>query len=115
MRVENDLPDLIPPDGDEKNKPGNYVFLECNGIEILLPPLEQGSVTVRPADRVAQGRQVGAVGNSGNTSEPHLHIHAQRGGSDEVFLDGDTVPILFDGRYKVGSEIRYCPEIHVLS
>jgi len=91
------------------------VFLECNGIEILLAHLEQGSVMVQPGDRVAQGQQVGAVGNSGNTSEPHLHIHAQRGGSDEAFLDGAPVPILFDGRYMVCSEIRYCPEIRVLS
>ncbi|GAA4976108.1 M23 family metallopeptidase [Actinoplanes utahensis] len=36
--------------------------------------LRRDSVTVRPGDRVAAGQQLAEVGNSGNTSEPHLHV-----------------------------------------
>jgi len=36
--------------------------------------LMQGSLRVRKGDRVREGQQIGQVGNSGNTSQPHLHI-----------------------------------------
>ncbi len=34
---------------------------------------------------------IGKVGNSGNSSEPHLHIHAEK--------DGEGIPVLFDSRF----------------
>jgi len=40
---------------------------------------------------------------SGNTSEPHLHIHAERVTTDTG--DGDGVPMLFDGRFAVRNTI----------
>lgn len=45
--------------------------------------------------QVREGQPIGKVGNSGNTSEPHLHIHAEYGGSSDRFGDGVGVPILF--------------------
>lgn len=36
--------------------------------------LRRASVTVRPGDRVDVGQAVGHVGNTGNSSEPHLHV-----------------------------------------
>lgn len=36
--------------------------------------LERNSVTVRPGDRVEAGVQIARCGNSGNSSEPHLHF-----------------------------------------
>jgi hypothetical protein len=41
------------------------------------------------------------VGNSGNTGEPHLHVHAQRPGSASAPLGGAPLQILFDGRFPV--------------
>jgi hypothetical protein len=69
---------------------GNHIVLRCQGVELLLAHLRQGSVAVRSNERVARGRSVGRVGNSGNTSEPHLHISASRGGVG--------VPLTFEGR-----------------
>jgi hypothetical protein len=42
---------------------------------------------------------VGQVGNSGNSHEPHLHVHAQRPAQRGALLSGDPLPIHFDGRY----------------
>ncbi len=70
---------------------GNHVILHCEGTDLLLAHLKQGSVTVQPAQRVVHGQPLGRVGNSGNTSEPHLHISASRGGCG--------VPLSFDGRF----------------
>ena len=36
------------------------------------------SVAVKEGDRVEEGDLLGKCGNSGHTSEPHLHIHHQR-------------------------------------
>ena len=55
----------------------------------------------RAGDRVATGDPLAQVGNTGNTGEPHLHIHAQLPGSRDVPLGGDPVPITIRGRYLV--------------
>jgi hypothetical protein len=57
---------------------GNFVTIEVAPGEFLqLCHLLPGSVRVKKGDRVAEGEPVGLVGNSGNTSEPHLHVHLQ--------------------------------------
>ena len=60
-----------------------------------------GSVRVRAGANVGVGDWLGSVGNSGNTGEPHLHVHAQRQGPVEAALGGDPRPIQFNGRFPV--------------
>ena len=55
---------------------GNHVViaLGAHGPFLLLAHLQRGSVAVRPGQRVDVGGQVGRCGNSGNSTEPHLHL-----------------------------------------
>lgn len=54
---------------------GNHVVLELgDGVYALYAHLRRGSVRVRPGDRVGTGQVLGECGNSGNSSEPHLHF-----------------------------------------
>lgn len=54
---------------------GNHVVVAADdGTHAVLAHLRRGSVTVRRGDRVEAGRQVAECGNSGNSSEPHLHV-----------------------------------------
>jgi murein DD-endopeptidase MepM/ murein hydrolase activator NlpD len=54
---------------------GNHVVLDLgDGVYAALAHLRRGSVRVRPGDRVAAGQQLAECGNSGNSSEPHLHF-----------------------------------------
>ncbi len=54
---------------------GNHVVLDHgDGVYSLVAHLRRGSARVRPGQRVAAGDQLGEVGNSGNSSEPHLHV-----------------------------------------
>lgn len=93
------LRDLRPPEIDREHMAGNHVLLACRDAWVLLGHLREGSVRVRDRDAVAQGQEIGRVGNTGNTDEPHLHIHAQRPGTKEAPLGGDPLPIRLDGRY----------------
>ena len=97
VRAVDGLPDLSPHEVDAKKPAGNHVVIECKGVNILIAHMMNGSVLVKEGDIVKAGREIGRVGNSGNTFEPHLHIHAVRG--DRASLRGKSVPILFDGRF----------------
>jgi len=92
------LPDLTPPDRDQEHPAGNHVILTCKGARILLAHLQEGSVTVEAGEMVTTGQRLGLVGNSGNTTEPHLHIHAVDGEDAEI-INGEARPILFGGQF----------------
>ncbi len=58
---------------------GNHVVIQLEtGTYLEIAHLKQGSVVVKSGDAVAEGQTIGQCGNSGNTSEPHIHIHHQR-------------------------------------
>jgi murein DD-endopeptidase MepM/ murein hydrolase activator NlpD len=55
---------------------GNGVIIDHgNGEYSLLAHMKPGSVKVAVGDMVAKGQEIGAVGSSGNSTEPHLHYH----------------------------------------
>lgn len=57
---------------------GNHVVLELDdGIYAVLAHLQRRSLRVRPGEWVAAGQQLGTCGNSGNSTEPHLHFQLQ--------------------------------------
>ncbi|MEM7110839.1 MAG: M23 family metallopeptidase [Chloroflexota bacterium] len=97
--------DLIPPATDVFNLAGNHVILDCDGVEVILAHMQKGSVQVAAGDVVTTETVLGRVGNTGNTSEPHLHIHAEQGGVPGNLLDGKAVPILLNGRFLVRNQL----------
>jgi hypothetical protein len=103
--VVDDFLDQTPPATDTENPAGNHVLIECGDIEVLLAHLRNNSAKVTVGEVVAVGDPLGEVGNSGNTSEPHLHIHAERGGEPGVILDGKSVPITIEGRFLVRNSV----------
>ncbi|WP_323758090.1 peptidoglycan DD-metalloendopeptidase family protein [Roseivirga sp.] len=78
---------VLVVDGIKDNKPGtmNPIYIPGNTVIIktanneylLLAHFKQHSIKVKQGDRVTQGQVLGLSGNSGNSSEPHLHFHIQ--------------------------------------
>lgn len=96
-------PDNKPGDRGSGNKLGNYVLLKtANNEYIYYAHFRNGSVKVKKGDAVKKGQQLGECGNSGNSSEVHLHIHMQD--SPDIDL-GVGVQMHFE-EVKVGEEIR---------
>ena len=110
--TENRLNDLKPGERDSvsiaenrMNLAGNRVVIKSIGVKIVLAHIMQGSVLVRKGDSVNTGQPLGRVGNSGNTSEPHLHIHAVKNGDSVSVLKGEGVPLVFKGRFLVRNSL----------
>lgn len=54
---------------------GNHVTIDTgDGAYALCGHLQRGSVAVRPGQLVRAGDVIGRCGNSGNSSEPHVHV-----------------------------------------
>jgi len=103
------LPDLLPPERDGANRAGNHVALEWHGATIYLAHLMRGSVSVRAGETVRAGQLLGRVGNSGNTTEPHLHIHAEEGPYPGRFSGSPALPLRFAGRFLVRNDRVVAP------
>lgn len=100
------LPDMQVPQVDRDHLAGNHVILHCAGADILLGHFREGSVRVKAGQTLAVGDAIAQVGNSGNSSEPHLHINAQEPGTAAAPFSGAPIPIRIEGRYLVRND-RY--------
>lgn len=81
---------------------GNHVLIERDGIVLALCHLRQGGVDVRVGQRVAPGDPVGRCGNSGNSTEPHLHLQAMDARRPDR---AGAVPITFRGVLPRGGDV----------
>ena len=99
--------DLTPPDMDSRNPAGNYVAILCRNATLVLAHLKEGSIKVKLGQKVIIGEMIARVGNSGNTSEPHLHIHALKGevsNYKQLLWPGEPMVMVFGGRYLIRGE-----------
>ena len=87
---------------------GNYVVIEvaCGRAVVALCHLRQGSILVQPGQPLAAGTPVGQCGNSGNSTEPHVHVQAMD------TLDANSaigVPLSFPGGLPRNGDIVDAP------
>ncbi len=94
-------PDLNPFHMDPENPAGNFLAIAMDKSDaiIILAHLQQGSLEVKSGDRVIAGQRIAKVGNSGNTTEPHLHIHAIRKDTGSFLFTGEGLPITFEDQF----------------
>jgi len=71
---------------------GNLVVHDIGqGQYAFYAHLQPGSLRVKPGDRVQRGQVLGLLGNSGNSTEPHLHFHI---GNGPAILGSEGVPFV---------------------
>ena len=89
---------------------GNCVSIQHRGGEVsVLAHLKRASIVVKVGDNVKRGQLLGKCGNSGNSSEPHLHYHLQ---NSPVLQDGLGIKCVFqkvvvtkDGKTKTRTNV----------
>jgi murein DD-endopeptidase len=73
---------------------GNHVILDIGqGRYAFYAHLQPASLRVKLGERVTRGQVVGLVGNSGNSTEPHLHFHLSDAPSP---LGSEGIPYRYD-------------------
>jgi len=76
---------------------GNYLAIKLRSqTYLIIAHLQPGSLLTKEGDKVTEGQPLAKCGNSGNTSEPHIHIHHQRQnpkGQPANFAEG--LPLFF--------------------
>ena len=98
------IPDNVPADGSRAveitidNVAGNYVIVDSgDGKYFFYAHLQPGSLRVEPGVQVRRGDVLGLLGNSGNSTEPHLHFHL---GDADSPLGSEGLPYVFDSFFK---------------
>jgi murein DD-endopeptidase MepM/ murein hydrolase activator NlpD len=103
VAARNDVAENVPGVLNSKEVAGNHVIIDHgNGEFSFLAHLIPGSVTVHSGDRVTAGQLLGKCGNSGHSSEPHLHYHLQ---TTANLFDGDGLPAQFTRYFADGKPV----------
>ena len=85
--------DNVPGELNSAEPPGNHVIID-HGLDeySLLAHFRQHTVRVAVGERVMAGDTLGECGNSGRSTEPHLHYHLQ---NTSLFGRGEGLPVQF--------------------
>lgn len=97
QQPENIPPTLPSPPLEMQNVPGNYVIIETAWQDkkyyVLHAHMQPGTLKVKVGDKVEKGQEIGLVGNTGNSSAPHLHVHVCDANES---LKCEGVPFVFE-------------------
>jgi len=103
VQVIDGVPDNEPGIMNPEQLTGNTIVLQTDLQEyILFAHLQEGSLMVEEGEEVRQGQVLALCGNSGNTTEPHLHLSLQ----NTVNMEDATGAKLFFDQIRVNGEIK---------
>ncbi|MFF3159674.1 M23 family metallopeptidase [Streptomyces sp. NPDC057910] len=99
--VDAGTPGLLPakdpvlgPKLTIENVDGNHIIENLGGgVWAMYAHLIKGSLLVKPGDKVKKGQKIAELGNTGNSSAPHLHLQLMDNAS---LLQADSIPYVFD-------------------
>lgn len=100
VQLQDGIPENIPNSNkhavqiNQKTVPGNYLVIDLgNGHYAGYAHIIPGSFKVKIGDQVKRNQVIAKLGNSGNSSEPHLHFQIM---NDKSFLISNGIPYGFD-------------------
>ncbi len=104
---------VLVVDGVKDNKPGNMdenfpsgntvIIKTVNNEYLFFAHFKQHSIQVKQGEKIKQGEPLGLCGNSGYSTEPHLHFHIQNGEKSTVStgIKSYFYNILVNGKLKI--------------
>ncbi len=103
VKVISGVEDNIPGVTNPEELTGNTIVLETpNGEFILFAHLREGSIVVQEGQDISKGTRMGQCGNSGNSTEAHLHLSLQ----NAMDMESSTGAKLFFEEIWVNGELR---------
>lgn len=104
VAVHDGIADRPPGRPDPRSGGGNRIVIEVwPGEYLFIAHLGAGSIPLVVGQSVRQGDLVGRVGNSGNSSEPHVHVHLQ---DTPLSDEGEGIPFSFSDYVHLSSGTR---------
>jgi Peptidase family M23 len=110
VSTHDGMPENVPRSGrmattiNLENIAGNNVIEDLgDGRYAMYAHLIPGSVRVKPGDHVIKGQVIGKLGNSGNSSEPHLHFQISTG---PLPLNGEGIPFEIESFRRVDYQLK---------
>jgi hypothetical protein len=93
-KFKNQIPGMLPTKITLDEIDGNHVVLDLgNGQYVFYAHMQPNSIIVKEGDRVKRGQVIGKLGNTGNTSAPHMHLHVM---GQPYTLGSNGLPYVFD-------------------
>ena len=99
-------PNNTPWSGEGPYNLGNHVLIKSEDVYVLMGHLQEGSLRVSAENAVQKGQAIAKVGNSGWTTQHHLHIQSMKV-SEGSFWSAEGIPILFDGKNAVKNALFF--------
>lgn len=104
VEVIEGVDDNVPGELNPAQTTGNTIVIDHgNGEFSVMAHFKKGSIVVEDGDAVTKGQELGLCGNSGNSSEPHLHYHLQDG---PVLFDAAGLPAFFNDYVADGEPVE---------
>jgi hypothetical protein len=92
---------------------GNHVIMDIGGgLYAFYAHMQPGSVRVKIGDKVRRGQILGLLGNTGNSTEPHLHFHICNANSE---LGSEGLPYAFASYEVMGKGWGWKPSTESLA
>lgn len=94
VKILDDIKDNVIGELNPDQPEGNCVIMEHSNNEFsMLAHLKQNSIIVKEGESVIRGQVISLCGNSGNSTEPHLHFQVM---NSENYLAGKSIRIKFE-------------------
>jgi len=78
IQIINGAMDVLPGERDRSVGVGNAIIIDHqNGEYSLICHFKYNSIKVKVGDKIKQGGVLGLCGNTGNTTQPHIHFNLQ--------------------------------------
>jgi hypothetical protein len=96
--IKDNIPGSGPSNPNSKTISGNYIILKLKNNYAFYAHLIPGSLNVKVGDKVYAGDKIARLGNTGNSSMPHLHFHISTkpmpigDGKDPISINAQGLP-----------------------